>query len=221
MCNNYCGCPEGMRLSEDGTCKQSNGCGLNRVLSDGECNCAPGYQKLPEENTCVPTSQCDLSPGSTTTAGCCPQGKNWDQSTLKCEPGSAGPKLKIEKTLRNCCSDSRTGTTVIACSFSISVTNIGTVPYSGPVAYSDSDPNSISGSGGGGSGPVTLAPGETKVIGGVGHNYAPGTRYSNCAALVPPPRRPPTPVSPQQSHSTERAAHPKISLPADAAARLR
>ena len=46
---------------------------------------------------------------------------------------------------------------------------------------------------------MTLAPGETKVIGGVGHNYAPGTRYSNCVALgsaayqelqpLPPPDR--------------------------------
>ena len=43
---------------------------------------------------------------------------------------------------------------------------------------------------------MTLAPGETKVIGGVGHNYAPGTRYSNCAALVPPPTQELQPLPP-------------------------
>ena len=130
MCSNYCGCPEGTRLSEDGTCKQSNGCGPNKVLSNGECICAPGYQMLPEANTCVPTSVCDLSPGSTTTAGCCPQGKHWNRDSIKCEPGDPGkPDLQIVK-LKDHCDGQH-------CWFTIRVTNVGNAPYTGPLFMGD------------------------------------------------------------------------------------
>ncbi len=39
--HNYCSCPEGMRLSEDGTCKQSNGCGVTwcRRRDGNSCGC--------------------------------------------------------------------------------------------------------------------------------------------------------------------------------------
>jgi hypothetical protein len=56
MCNTYCGCPPGTRVSEDGTCKQSS-CGPHMVERDTECVCEPGYQGVVDGNgklSCVP-----------------------------------------------------------------------------------------------------------------------------------------------------------------------
>ena len=97
-------------------------------------------------------------------------------------PGNEGPKLRIVKTLGNCCAGTYGGVANTSCTFSISVTNIGTVPYSGPLEVKDSDPNSLSGTGGF-SGPITLAPGETKLVGSHTRGYVPGTKFLNCAAL--------------------------------------
>ena len=89
MCGsrNYCECPEGTRLSEDGTCKNpNNSCGLHMVPArggGGECVCEDGYQWITgTPNRCVPKSQCDLTQGLT--SGCCPQGSRWNPSTLTC-----------------------------------------------------------------------------------------------------------------------------------------
>ena len=140
MCGNYCKCPEGTRLSEDGTCKQSS-CGPHMVESNNECVCEPDYQGIVDSNgklICHPRSSCDLTPGSTNTAGCCPAGSSWNPRTFTCEPGSETPKLRITKTLEVCC-QAGTGASSNTCTFSISVTNFGTVPYSGQVDVHDAD----------------------------------------------------------------------------------
>src|SRR5262249_24337206 len=42
MCVNYCGCPEGMRLREDGTCRPKDGCPEGTVpIGDGVCRPPP------------------------------------------------------------------------------------------------------------------------------------------------------------------------------------
>ncbi len=132
MCGNYCKCPEGSRLSEDGTCKPSNGCGVHMVPArggGGECVCEDGYQWITDTpSRCVPKSQCDLSPGGITT-GCCEQGASWNKVTSTCEPPQAGkPKLKIEKTLYGTCYYA--AGEGIFCGFLITVTNEGNVPAS-------------------------------------------------------------------------------------------
>ena len=139
MCGNYCKCPEGTRLSEDGTCKQSR-CGPHMVESNNECVCEPDYQGIVDSNgklICHPRTSCDLTPGSTNTAGCCPQGSSWNPSTLACEPReSRKPDLEIVKVLR--CPDR--GTTIRGggpCQFVIRVTNVGDAPYTGPILVGD------------------------------------------------------------------------------------
>jgi hypothetical protein len=183
MCNNYCSCPEGTQLSKDGTCKPPSSCGLHRVESGGECICEPDYRGVigsDGKSTCIPTSQCDPSAGIT--AGCCPQGQHWN--TIQCEPDNPSPKLKIVKQLNICCALSVGGTSKTLCEFSISVTNIGTVPFTGETAVSDADPNS-SGPNGTAVGTLNgpLAPGETKFFSGSLREYLPGAKLSNCATL--------------------------------------
>ncbi|HET9413829.1 MAG TPA: hypothetical protein VFO74_06855, partial [Pseudolabrys sp.] len=65
VCNNFCGCPEGTRLSEDGTCRPPNDCGRDRVLSDGRCVCRQGL--LSVNNMCCTRE--DITAGR-----CCPEG---------------------------------------------------------------------------------------------------------------------------------------------------
>ena len=58
MCVNYCGCPEGMRLSEDGTCKPPNDCGPVMVARDGNtCGCPEGTRYI-GDGICQPVSGC-------------------------------------------------------------------------------------------------------------------------------------------------------------------
>ena len=98
-------------------------------------------------------------------------------------PGGESPKLKVEKAIASCCNISNDGTQIAKCSFRVTVTNIGTTPYSGEVRWSDDDPNNLSPNGAGHSAQVTLAPGQTQAIGEADLFYTPGTRYSNCVAL--------------------------------------
>jgi hypothetical protein len=88
MCSGggYCKCPEGTQRSEDGTCKKSNDCGPNKVLSDGECTCKNGYVYATDWATCVPTSVCDPATPGGNTAGCCKPGRQWSQASLSCDP---------------------------------------------------------------------------------------------------------------------------------------
>jgi hypothetical protein len=196
MCVNYCKCPEGSRLSEDGTCKQSDGCGVNKVLRGGECSCAPGYQKLPEADICVPTSVCDLSPGSMITAGCCPQGKHLSASRLQCEPDNNNPKIKIVKKFLYCLRPINVGT---ECRFSVTISNEGPGSFSGPLSFTDTSggnptwgdgyppagwtcnfaPTVICRS----VGSATLAAGAEITIDIWLGGYTPGTQFVNCAAL--------------------------------------
>ena len=132
MCGNYCGCPEGTRLSEDGTCKQSNGCGVNMVPSPRAAVNASA-QRLsidsPARRPCVPKSQCNLDPGGNT-SGCCEPGKHWNQDRITCEPGNPGkPDLQIVK-LKDHCDGQH-------CWFTIRVTNVGNAPYTGPLFMGD------------------------------------------------------------------------------------
>jgi len=195
----YCECPEGAKLQPDGTCKKSDDCGPRMKPSrDGrECVCEDGYQWVtgnPEK--CVPKSQCDLLSG--VTAGCCPPGSHWNKDTFQCEPGSAGPKLKITKTFKGCCSyTASSGQPRARCSFELFITNIGTAPYSGVVGFDDED---LYHPGFGGSqAAVTLAPGETKSIGELGRYRDPGTKFMNCAALSPRSAANPQPPGPDIS----------------------
>jgi hypothetical protein len=98
-------------------------------------------------------------------------------------PGGESPKLKVEKAIASCCNISNDGTQIAKCSFRVTVTNIGTTPYSGEVRWGDNDPNNLSPNGAGHSAQVTLAPGQTQSIGEADLFYTPGTRYSNCVAL--------------------------------------
>jgi hypothetical protein len=65
VCVNFCGCPEGTRVSEDGTCRPPNDCGRDRVLSDGRCVCRSGL--LSVNNMCCTRE--DVTAGR-----CCPEG---------------------------------------------------------------------------------------------------------------------------------------------------
>ena len=146
----YCECPDGTQPNSDGTCKKSE-CGPHMVPAQGgggECVCDEGYQWITgSPSRCVPKSQCDLTTGLT--AGCCPAGSYWNKDTFKCEPGSESPKLKIEKKFESCCqyTSAIDGITTTSCTFSISITNIGTVPYSGQIDIREADPNSPGGGG--------------------------------------------------------------------------
>jgi hypothetical protein len=58
MCVNYCGCPEGMRLGEDGRCKPPNDCGPVMVARDGGvCGCPDGTRYI-GDGICQPVSGC-------------------------------------------------------------------------------------------------------------------------------------------------------------------
>jgi hypothetical protein len=199
MCNTYCGCPPGTRVSEDGTCKQSS-CGPHMVESNRECVCEPDYQGIVDRNgklVCHPRTSCDLTPGSTKTAGCCPAGQHWSSANLTCEPDNQNPKLTIVKTGGCVPVGSRP-----SCRFTFTITNPGPGSYSGPVSLNDNAGSNFSqdelgltvsgatnwGCGGTGGNftcnipDATIAPGGQIVITVTG-TYPPGSRYTNCVAL--------------------------------------
>lgn len=69
MCVNYCGCPEGTRLREDGTCKPKDGCPEGTVpIGDGVCRppsgCPEGTVSI-GDGVCRPPGGCPegASPG--------------------------------------------------------------------------------------------------------------------------------------------------------------
>jgi hypothetical protein len=132
MCSTstYCKCPEGSRVSEDGTCTQSS-CGPHMVEGDGTCLCQDGYQGIVDSNgqrICIPNSQCDQSP-----AQCCPANWHWSRESHTCEPDNAGkPDLKIIKLKERC---TQGGAQV--CTFTIQIINVGNAPYTGLVEFGD------------------------------------------------------------------------------------
>jgi len=196
MCSGggYCKCPEGTRRSEDGTCKQSS-CGPHLVDQGGECVCdlKSGYQGVVKDGhyTCVQISQCDQSP-----AQCCPSGSSWNLTTHTCQPDDQAPKLKITKTFVSCCSSNpANGLSPTLCKFNVSIQNIGTVPFSGPVPVHDMDPNRVPPLDASASLSLQLQPGQTQQI-PMGGIYSPGTTYSNCISIgtgPPSPSEPPGP----------------------------
>jgi hypothetical protein len=162
MCSGgtYCACPDGSKPNADGTCNQSNSCGLHMVpatgAAAGECVCDVGYQGTVVNGSYV------------------------------CIPGDQNPtpKLKVTKTLLDCCSWAPDGASPsIACRFYITIQNIGTVPFSGPLTLRDVDPNSQPPLDISGTRFADLQPGETQPLGGLAPKYSPGTRYSNCFAI--------------------------------------
>ena len=73
MCVNYCGCPEGTRLREDGTCRPKDGCPEGTVpIGDGVCR--PPQSGCPEgtvpigDGVCRPPSGCRKAPARAVTA---------------------------------------------------------------------------------------------------------------------------------------------------------
>jgi hypothetical protein len=84
VCVNYCGCPEGTRLSEDGTCRPPNDCGRDRVLSDGRCVCREGL--VPVNNRCC--TRADVVAGR---CGGCPEGTRPIGDGV-CQPVSGCPE---------------------------------------------------------------------------------------------------------------------------------
>ena len=174
MCVNYCGCPEGMRLREDGTCKPKDGCPEGTVpIGDGVCRPPSG----------CPEGTVSIGDGVCRPPGGCPEGTVPIGDGVCRPPGGDGPKLKVEKAIASCCNISNDGAQIAKCSFRVTVTNIGTTPYSGEVTWGDNDPNNLSPNGASHSAQVTLAPGQTQAIGEANQFYTPGTRYSNCVAL--------------------------------------
>ena len=112
MCGNYCKCPEGTQLSEDGTCKQSSGCGPNMTLRGGECTCENGYGYATDLKTCVPISVCDPgAPGEP--SGCCKPGRQWNQASLSCDPtprcDPSDPTSMVTKGGQCVCKDGSSG----------------------------------------------------------------------------------------------------------------
>jgi hypothetical protein len=76
MCGSptYCGCPEGTRLREDGTCRPPDGCGENMIPArggGGECVCVEGYRWV--GGRCVPpTTRCPFGDCPTPRTDRCP-----------------------------------------------------------------------------------------------------------------------------------------------------
>src|SRR4029078_7606705 len=157
-----------------GTCKPKDGCPEGTVpIGDGVCRPPSG---CPEGTVSIGD-------------GVCRPPRRWPEGTVPigdgvCRPpGGDGPKLKVEKAIASCCNISNDGAQIAKCSFRVTVTNIGTTPYSGEVTWGDNDPNNLSPNGASHSAQVTLAPGQTQAIGEANQFYTPGTRYSNCVAL--------------------------------------
>jgi len=218
----YCECPDGTKPNKDGTCEKSDSCGPQMVTRNGECVCEQGYQWITgPPNRCVPRSQCDPTAGLT--AGCCLPGTHWNKDTYTCEPGSEGPRLGIAKKLERCCTSPIDGRAT--CLFSISITNIGTAPYTGPVNIQDYDPNGQSAFFGQviPLGPRTLAPGQSREF-RLSLSYAPGSKYMNCVSLgarAPNNSGPPGPDLSCVSGNVPAAAPACIAQGPDPAARRR
>ena len=100
------------------------------MLNNGECICAPGYQMLPEANTCVPTSACDLSPGRRQRRGAVRRANTGTE--IASNASRAIPASRIYKS-----SSSRTTATGSIPWFTIRVTNVGNAPYTGPLFVTD------------------------------------------------------------------------------------
>ena len=174
MCVNYCGCPEGTAAERRRTCKPRDGCPEGTVpIGDG----VAGLQADARKERYQSETACAGLPSG------CPEGTVPIGDGVCRPPGGDGPKLKVEKAIASCCNISNDGTQIAKCSFRVTVTNIGTTPYSGEVTWGDNDPNNLSPNGASHSAQVTLAPRQTQSIGEADQFYTPGTRYSNCVAL--------------------------------------
>lgn len=208
VCVNYCGCPEGTRLREDGTCKPKDGCPEGTVpIGDGVCRpppsgCPEGTVPIGDGVCRPPPSGCPEGTVSIGDGVCrppqkgCPPGSHPIGDNV-CQPDDGQqPKLKVEKAIASCCNVSGDGTQMARCTFNVTVTNIGTTPYSGEVSWSDHDPNNLMVNGASHSAQVTLAPGATQSLGQAEQYYTPGTRYSNCVALAPRIASQPGPTGP-------------------------
>lgn len=97
MCVNYCGCPEGTRLSEDGTCRPPNDCGRDMVLRDGKCVCREGVQLA--NGVCCPREA--VSGGR-----CCPKDTRPIGDGV-CQPTSGSQPLYIIDPRPPACADGK------------------------------------------------------------------------------------------------------------------